>query len=386
VKDRSGEYIMAAASSQAKSSSIIDSSPQSTAGFVRTGGHQRVQFFFLIAIINAAILISLGMFGSFTSCDQYAVTASSIVRSPAAATAAAGASDGMTALDRRMLKYFQSYFYVPPVPSDTLRRDFPGKELLTRKSLRDKICGAAPAFDEYFQLTLNERSANNEDKWIYENLFKGKRNESMGNNVQGTFVEIGAYNGMDESNSRFFEVCLGWEGLLVEGQPGNYQRLLRNRPFAHKMSFAPSCDAEYEKVNKTIQFANYPFTNSGLKGHAKSYDTKLHVDVPCGPFSPVLEDIFAFSNKRINFFSLDVEGAENLVLKTMDFSKVMIDVIMIESWNNHCQNNCEVREQVRQKMAAEGFLRYEGLIPKSDIHIHPNSTYQLPATFKAANV
>ena len=204
--------------------------------------------------------------------------------------------------------------------------------------------------------------------------------------MQGTFVEIGAFNGMDESNSRFFEVCLGWEGLLVEGQPGNYQRLLRNRPFAHKMSFAPSCDAEYEKVNKTIQFANYPFTNSGLKGHAKSYDTKFHVDVPCGPFTPVLEDIFAFSNKRINFFSLDVEGAENLVLKTIDFSKVMIDVSMIEIRNNHCQDDCEVREQVRQKMSAEGYLRYEGLIPKSDIHIHPNSTYQLPATFKAANV
>jgi FkbM family methyltransferase len=376
---------MAAASSSQAKSSINDSSPKSTAGFVKTGGHQRVLFFFLIAIINAAILISFGMFGGFTSCDQMnAVTASSIIRSPAAEAAA---GDSMTALDRRMLKYFKSYFYVPPVPSDTLRQDFPGKELLTRKSLRDKICGAAPAFDEYFQLKSNERSANNEDKWIYENLFKGKRNESMGgSNVQGTFVEIGAYNGMDESNSRFFEVCLGWEGLLVEGQPGNYQRLLRNRPFAHKMSFAPSCDAEYEKVNKTVQFAHHPFTNSGLKGHAKSYDAETQIDVPCGPFAPVLEDIFAFSNKRINFFSLDVEGAEFLVLKTIDFSKVMIDVIMIESWNNHCKESCEVREQVRQKMAAEGFVRYEGLIPKSDIHIHPNSTYQLPATFKAANV
>ena len=180
LKDRSGVkkkiFIMAASSSQGKNS-IVDS-PQSTAGFVKTGGHQRVLFFFLIAIINAAILISFGMFGGFTSCDQMnAVTASSIIRSPAAEAAA---GDSMTALDRRMLKYFQSYFYVPPVPSDTLRQDFPGKELLTRKSLRDKICGAAPAFNEYFRLKLNERSANNEDKWIYENLFKGKRNESMG--------------------------------------------------------------------------------------------------------------------------------------------------------------------------------------------------------------
>ena len=49
-------------------------------------------------------------------------------------------------------------------------RDFPAKE-----------CGAAPAFDEYFQLKSNQRSANNEDKWIYDNLFKGKSNENMEN-------------------------------------------------------------------------------------------------------------------------------------------------------------------------------------------------------------
>eukprot|EP00986_Skeletonema_menzelii_P008740 scaffold3792_cov160-Skeletonema_menzelii.AAC.17 len=152
------------------------------------------------------------------------------------------------------------------------------------------------------------------------------------------------------------------------------------------MSFAPSCDAEYEKVNKTVQFANYRMTNSGLKGLAKAFDAHPHIDVPCGPFAPVLEDVFAFSNKRINFFSLDVEGAEYLVLKTIDFSKLTIDVIMIEIRNNYCKKKCEVREQVRQKMSAEGYLRYEGLIPKSDIHIHPKSIYQLPTTFKAANV
>ena len=191
---------------------------------------------------------------------------------------------------------------------------------------------------------------------------------------------------MQESNSRFFEVCLGWKGLLVEGQPDNYRGVLRDRPLAHKMSFAPSCNAEYEKVNKTVQFAIYPMTNSGLKGHAKTYDAKPHIDVPCGPFTPVLEDIFAFSNKRINFFSLDVEGSENLVLETIDFSKVMIDVMMIEIQNNHCKKECEVREQVRQKMSTEGYLRYEALIPKSDIYVHQKSLYQLPPTYKAATV
>jgi hypothetical protein len=34
---------------------------------------------------------------------------------------------------------------------------------------------------------------------------------------------------------------------------------------------------------------------------------------------------------RINFFSLDVEGAELKVLQTFDWSKVKIDVLMVEA-------------------------------------------------------
>jgi len=297
----------------------------------------------LIIIVVIAMMMSatpiLFFFGGFLSFDPL---------SSAVPITVTGAPDDdeegtVTPLDRRMLKYIRSYSYVPPVRK-TVFDVIPSKE-----------CGAAPTFDGFFALNYRQRSANNEDKWIYENLFLGKINNSTGH-APGTFVEIGAFNGMKESNSRFFEACLGWEGLLVEGQPDNYRGVLRDRPFAHKMSFAPSCSAEYERVNKTVQFANYRFANSGLKGHAKTYDDKRrpHIDVPCGPFTPVLEDIFAFANKRINFFSLDVEGSENLVLKTIDFSKVMIDVMMIEIQNNHCKEECEVREQVRQKMASEG--------------------------------
>eukprot|EP00574_Skeletonema_japonicum_P011839 CAMPEP_0201732876 /NCGR_PEP_ID=MMETSP0593-20130828/30052_1 /ASSEMBLY_ACC=CAM_ASM_000672 /TAXON_ID=267983 /ORGANISM="Skeletonema japonicum, Strain CCMP2506" /LENGTH=335 /DNA_ID=CAMNT_0048225923 /DNA_START=24 /DNA_END=1031 /DNA_ORIENTATION=+ len=323
-----------------------------------------------------AMLIFFGFFTCDTSDNMLpAVTHQQLLEGGEVRAAAANTNENMNALDRRMFKYFQSYFYVPPVPNNALRRDFPAKE-----------CGAAPAFDAFFGLKSDQRSRFNEDKWIYENVFLGKSNENMSNNVPGTYVEIGAFDGMHESNSRFFEVCLGWQGLLVEGQPRNYRAVLQNRQFAHKMSFAPSCDAEYEKVNKTVQFANYPLTNSGLKGYAKSYDAKPHVDVPCGPFTPVLEDIFAFSNKRINFFSLDVEGSEDLVLKTIDFSKVMIDVIMIEIQNHFCgAAKCEVREQVRQKMSSEGYLRYEKVIRNSDVYVHPKSIYQLPSTFKAAN-
>ena len=327
---------------------------------------RNIFFFIKMAFLYATIAIFFG-YASFLGCND---TPSETFAFPISFED----KDDMSALDRRMLKYFKSYNYVPPV-SEVYSDVYPAKE-----------CGLSPNFDAFFELGSNQRSAKGEDKWIYENLFKGKTATTVGDvPPAGTFVEIGAYNGMQESNSRFFEACLGWKGLLIEGQPGNYRGVLRDRPHAHKMSFAPSCDAEFERVNKTIPFSRYPMTNAGLKGHAKAYDSKPHIDVPCGPFSPVLEDIFAMSNGRIDFFSLDVEGSENLVLQTIDFTKVMIDVILIEVKNQHCRGYCEVREQVRDRMSSERYIRYENLIHKSDLYVHPNSTYQLADTFKAAS-
>jgi len=191
----------------------------------------------------------------------------------------------------------------------------------------------------------------------------------------GTYIELGAFDGTQESNTRFFDKCLGWKGLLIEGNPINYQGVVESRPFSNKMSFAPSCDASYELENKTVEFYRYPMTNVGLVDHAKTYKGKPTVAVPCGPLSPVIEDIF--QEGHVNFFSLDVEGSEAKVLATIDFTKVQIDVIMIEIENNFCQSkHCEVRNQVRAKMAKEGYKAYYGLVFKSDIYVHPNSAFQ----------
>ena len=47
---------------------------------------------------------------------------------------------------------------------------------------------------------------------------------------QGTFVEIGANDGLHMSNSYFFERYLGWRGLCVEASPQIFSLLERNRP------------------------------------------------------------------------------------------------------------------------------------------------------------
>ena len=41
----------------------------------------------------------------------------------------------------------------------------------------------------------------------------------------GTYVEIGALDGLDASNTLMLERCFNWKGLLIEGNPANFGRL-----------------------------------------------------------------------------------------------------------------------------------------------------------------
>ena len=123
-----------------------------------------------------------------------------------------------------------------------------------------------------------------------------------------------------------------------------------------------------------IMFHDYDQPNAGVTGYAKTYDGRHEVPVPCGSLTPAILDLIP--DGRINFFSLDVEGAEPLVLENIDFNQVFIDVLMVESMNIHCPLEpapCETREKARAIMEKEGFIFYKAKIYKSDVFINPKS-------------
>jgi hypothetical protein len=216
-----------------------------------------------------------------------------------------------------------------------------------------------------------DRSANHEDITIYNSFFKDTWADKT-----GVYVEMGAWNGQQESNTRFFDECLGWDGLLVEANPVMYKDVIANRPNAHKMFFAPSCSLLDTRQNKTVQFHPMRFTNAGQEGAGSIYEGRgKMVDVPCGPLTPVLSDLFP--DGRINFFSLDVESAEPFIVEHLTFKEVFIEVLMVESWNVMCKPwpaECSSRDAVRKMMRDAGYLGYANLVRKSDVFIHPNAT------------
>jgi hypothetical protein len=196
------------------------------------------------------------------------------------------------------------YQYTPP-------KERFGEEL----SAAAQECGTSPDFNDYFAQNLSVRSRLNEDLIIYNRFFKQRfatasDEDKMKMKSDFTYVELGGFTGRDESNSRFFDRCLGWQGLLIEPNPSAFPILVQNRPYAHRMSFAASCSIQEEAMNKTVSFltTTRPFSNAPQLGteNAAAYKGRKAVDVPCGSLTPVLLDLFP--GGHVSFFSLDVEG------------------------------------------------------------------------------
>ncbi|XP_021343454.1 uncharacterized protein LOC110443514 [Mizuhopecten yessoensis] len=145
----------------------------------------------------------------------------------------------------------------------------------------------------------------------------------------GFYVECGALNGEKGSNSLFFERVRKWNGLLIEADPTNYKALKsKNRKaFTLNACLYPKPHPAEVMFNKAFNmgraihddFVRQWLTNRGIKPDP--------VPVQCFPLYSIL---LALNQTTVDFFSLDVEGDEVEILKTIPFDKINIKMLTVE--------------------------------------------------------
>ena len=178
---------------------------------------------------------------------------------------------------------------------------------------------------------MNYRSQYQQDKFLNENFFHNKKN--------GTFLDIGAYDGVTGSNSYFFEKELGWNGICIEPLPKIFEKLKSNR----------SCilsNAAAWKENTTKTFKIIDGYSEMLSGIVDCYDiqhiNRINVELSTQPqtssdVSINCIDINEFLKEKqifhFDFLSIDVEGSEFVILKHLDFN--LFDITYIICENNY---------------------------------------------------
>ena len=135
----------------------------------------------------------------------------------------------------------------------------------------------------------------------------------------GTFLEMGALDGVRYSNTLALE-RLGWHGVLIEANPRNCRALRSSRVSGRSVNF---CTAVCGKGVSSVYFN---FRKSATGSIVDSSDSKHGTRVACKELGLILRSVGV---RHLDFMSLDVEGAEQLVLDTMDWS-VTIGLLQIE--------------------------------------------------------
>ncbi len=179
---------------------------------------------------------------------------------------------------------------------------------------------------------------------IFE-IFKKKFNIS-----KGYFVDIGANDGITGSNTYLLEQN-GWRGLLVEPNENLKAQLEKIR--TNKIIYCAIADNDDGHI--TFNIVEGPENLHGLSRIESSERFLSHIKenggkvvskiVPTKKLTTLLNQNSAPA--QIDFLSIDVEGHELTVLKTLDFLKFQPLIIICE--DNSKGKNREVENYLKAK-------------------------------------
>lgn len=218
---------------------------------------------------------------------------------------------------------------------------------ITRKTRRRRTGGdQGRALDNFFNFALpnahRSQSQIMQDLWV---LFE------LSERTGGYFVEFGATNGVTMSNTHLLEKQFGWTGILAEPNPSFHARLGRER----------GCQISHDAVHATTGEAIFLCTERPAFSRLASIEPddvferegrraiRQEQRVKTVSLNDLLDRHHA--PDRIDYISIDTEGAELDILSTFDFARRQVDLFTIE------HNFIPERAGVQALMTANGYVR-----------------------------
>lgn len=166
------------------------------------------------------------------------------------------------------------------------------------------------------------------DKFIFERYFDDV-------NFKGTCIECGAYDGVIDSCTKFFEENCDWNCYNIEAVPYIFEKLRDNRPQSKNFNLA----LFNENGEKVFSFPIHPVYNkdfgNGSLRHTESHRQQL-LEENCKFEEFTIQTLtykeFISKNniKSVDLFVLDVEGVELEVIEGMSGCDVLPTVMCVE--------------------------------------------------------
>ena len=202
------------------------------------------------------------------------------------------------------------------------------------------------------------RSLSGKGKTIKSQLFQDAFGAFIvGDLFDKTFLEFGATDGIELSNSYMLEQNLGWTGVLAEPSPQWHLELKKNRPnttiitdciwkcSGEKLDFFMSDIGIYSSLN------DYKLHDASSKPEQTQLRIKNGkiIEVQSVSLNEVMET--TFNGFAPSYLSIDTEGSEFEILKSFDFGKYRPVVFTVE------HNYTNLQSKIDELMSSNGYVR-----------------------------
>lgn len=226
-----------------------------------------------------------------------------------------------------------------------IREPDPARDLLA--ALRDlrndpHLSGLEAAFLEYCFKNSNRSASQLFQDLFVQFILLEKR--------EGYFVEFGATNGIDLSNTLMLERHFGWHGILAEPARQWHEALRKNRraDIDFRCVWARTGDClEFTEAGVGELSTITRYVSRDMNGYLRSGGEKFVVE------SISLGDLLKYYNApyRLDYISIDTEGSELPILEAFSFER---DISIFTIEHNFVQND---RDAIYSLMRSNGYIR-----------------------------
>jgi len=170
---------------------------------------------------------------------------------------------------------------------------------------------------------------------------------------EGCFVEFGACDGINLSNTYLLETEFNWNGIVAEAIPDHFSKLKQNRKCkvdSRAVFHSTSQTVDFRIVKDSFDISGITETlenDQNAKLRETNYETIKVQTVS-------LNDLLVQHNApyHIDYLSIDTEGSELSILTNFNFSKHEISIISVE--HNYMEEN---KQNIFELLTSKGYVR-----------------------------
>ena len=206
----------------------------------------------------------------------------------------------------------------------------------------------------YKLINLTKDKSNLIKSQLYQDIFALLM---VGKNYDKTFLEFGATDGLELSNTYLLETSCGWTGVLCEPSPQWHDILKKNRPNTKIVT-----ECIWNISNKKLRFF---VSDVGVLSTLEEFKESDKLSIPGNTKNRIekgnvvivntisLNELIEkeFKGKSPSYISIDTEGSEFEILKGFDFKKYDPVCFTIE------HNFTNLQKDIDEIMKSNNYLR-----------------------------